>query len=459
MGGTSNTSYVDVEGDFVEDVDYGWVAGKQLFGETWTAALTKIEEFKTELTTSLASVDELLEMELPDNYRDVLDNVVIDDVDAITDTTGRPTRPPLNLPDDWPSADRIPILGYLKPVPQQDLSYTAPTVPPDPGGGLNWTPGAYTSTILDPLFNAIYDGIQNGGTGLDEAVEAAMLARARSALKTVNDENWQKGIDAVSETGFNFPGGAAGAHLRTMANIRTEQEENLARDILKIQADLAQTNTHFMLDKGMALEQLFRQFFNDNEDRSLEAKKAIAQYVLDKYNTALKAYAEERGGIRDDIQAKISIVDLVLKENLQTFEKFKAEHTSYSSEFDLIIKKIEAIIAGHKGEVDLYRADIDERAAWWRALTDEQKAKIEANRLELEKALGQVKAFIDGTLSLNGLRGDIAKTKGGLLAQILASLLGAINTSFSINHSGSESKSETVTRSATASETHSFEEV
>ena len=150
---------------------------------------------------------------------------------------------------------------------------------------------------------------------------------------------------------------------------------------------------------------------------------------------------------------------MVLKENLQTFEKFKAEHTSYSSEFDLIIKKIEAIIAGHKGEVDLYRADIDERAAWWRALTDEQKAKIEANRLELEKALGQVKAFIDGTLSLNGLRGDIAKTKGGLLAQILASLLGAINTSFSINHSGSQSKSETVTRSATASETHSFEEV
>jgi len=451
-----NGTFVDVNDGSVEDVDYGWVAGKQLFGDTWTAALGTIEQQKAELTTALEEMDELMITQLPEGYRDVLDNVEIDAVDTITDT-GRPVKPILNLPDEWPDAGDIPILGYLRPIPQQDLTYTAPTVPADPGGGLNWTASAYTSTILDPFFNAIYNGIVNGGTGLADAVEDAMIYRARARLKTVNDENWQKGIDAASTSGFGFPGGAAAAVLTTMANIRADQEENLDNDILKIQADLAQVNTHFMLDKGLALEQLFRQFHNDNQNRSLDAQKAIAQYVLDKYRAAVEIYVAQWEGVKAEIQAKIAVVDLVLKENQMMFEKFKAEMGAYTAEIDLVAKKISAIVEGYRGEVDGYRAEIDERAAWWRALTEEQKVKVEANRLEMEKAIAQVKAFIDGTLSLNGLRGELAKAKGGLLAQVLASCLGAINTSFSINHSGSESRSESTNFSATISESKNYE--
>jgi len=452
-----NGTYVDVQDGSVEDVDYGWVAGRQLFGDTWTAALGTIAEQKAELTTAIEEMDELMLTQLPANYRTVLDNVTIDTVDPITDTTGRPVKPVLNLPDEWPDAGDIPILGYLRPVPQQDLTYTKPTVPADPGGGLNWTAGAYTSTILDPFFNAIYNGIVNGGTAIEASVITAMKDRARAGLKTVNDENWQKGIDVASTSGFGFPGGAAGAVLTTMANIRADQEENLERDIIKIEFDLTHATKLFMLDKGLALEQLFRQFFKDNEDRSLDAKKAMAQYVLDKYKAAVQIYIAQWEGVKAEIQAKIAVVDLVLKENQMMLEKFKAQMTAYTAEIDLVAKKISAIVEGYRGEVDGYRAEIDERAAWWRALTDKQKAKIEANRLELEKAIAQVKAFIDGTLSMNGLRGELSKTKGGLLAQVLASCLGAFNASFSINQSGSESKSETHSFSAGITESKNYD--
>jgi hypothetical protein len=347
----------------------------------------------------------------------------------------------------------------MRPIPQQDLTYHKPPLPPDPGGGLNWTASSYTSTILDPFFTIVHDGIVNGGTGLAEAVEAAMIARSRARLKTVNDENWQKGIDAASTSGFGFPGGAAGGLLQTMANIRADQEENLDNDILKIQADLAQVNTHFMLDKGLALEGLFRQFHSDNENRSLDAKKAMAQYVLDKYKTAIEAHNAEVNSCKYENDAKISMVELVLKERDAILAKFNAKMTAFTSEVDLVDKKVGVIVKGFEGEVNVYRAQIDDRAAWWKALTEEQKVEVEANRLELEKAIAQVKAFIDGTLSYNGLRGELTKAKAGLLAQVLASCLGAFNMSFSVNNTASKGQTEHYGHSESVTETHTFEEV
>jgi hypothetical protein len=455
---TSGTSYVDIPTDFVEDVDYGYINPDSNFAKAWAEALGKIAEYHGYLVTANGEMDNLALFQLPENYRTVLDNVIIDAVDPITDTTGRPTKPVLSLPDEWPDVDKIPILGYLRPVPQQDLSYTAPDVPPDPGGGLNWTPGAYTSAILDPLYDAIYSGIQNGGTGLAEAVEAALWARGRERQRVANAREWKRAMDATGADGFDFAAGPQATILLSMSAEMLQQDENLNNGIIKISADLAQVNTHSMLDKGMALEQLFRQFFNDNENRSLDAQKAIAQYVLDKYRAAVEVYRAQWEGVKAEIEAKIAFVELVLKENQQMFEKFTAEMGAYTAEIDLVAKKISAIVEGYKGEVDGYRAEIDERAAWWKALTEEQKVRVEANRLKLEKAISQVKMFIDGTLSINGLRGDLVKTKGGLLAQMIASALGAINASFSINHSGSESKSESVTRSEGVSEGHNFEE-
>jgi len=452
---TGDGEYVDVYEGRVDEMAAGWMDGRNVWLEKFDHTMGLVEELRGDLTEALNELETLTNVDLPDGWEDILRNVVIDEVEGIS-RDGLPSAPTIELPDDWPTD--IPILGVLKEVPTIDTNFTAPTVPPDPDPTLNWTASSYVSPIWDALFDKVYDGIVNGGTGLADDVEDAIFERARERQRIINAREYSRAMDAASSDGFDFAGGAQASIIGASVAELAQQDENLNRDVMIKQAELAQVNTHFMLDKGLALEQLLRQFYSDNENRSLDAQKAIADFVLRKYSEKIKAYIAQWEGVKLELEAKMATVDVALKQNEMTLRVFEGEMTGHTAEVDLIAKKIDAIVNGYRGEVEGFKAIIDREAAWWRALTEEQRAKIEKNRLDLDQAIAEIRALVDSTVALNGLREKVAEAVANVTAQVLASALAAIHASISHGTSSSSSRQEGWSHSDQLSESHSFEE-
>ncbi len=96
------------------------------------------------------------------------------------------------------------------------------------------------------------------------------------------------------------------------------------------------------------------------------------------------------------------------------------------------------------------------QVAWFAALSENQKTKIENTRLELERAVQTVRVMLDSNISANSLREKILDTMGGISSQVLASALNAVNTSIGHSTSASEQRSENWGHSDSLRESHSF---
>lgn len=450
-------TYVDVYEGNVDEMAAGWMAGRNVWLEKFDSTMELVEQLKDDVQDAITTLEETASSaDLPTGWQDILRNVIIGEVESIT-KDGLIPAPTLSLPDDWP--ENIPIMGVLREVPNVDLTYTEPDEPDEPDPTLNYTPSAYISNMWDSLFNAVYNGIENGGTGLAEDVEAALFERARQRQRVITAREWQRANDSGASGGWNFANGAQAALLLSSSAELAQQETNINAEVMIKQAELAQVNTHFMVDKGLAIEQLLRQFYLDNERRTLEAQKAVAEFVLTKYSEKIKAYIAKWEGVKISLEAKVQTVDVVLKQNEMILRKYEGEMTGYAAEIDLIAKKIDAVVNGFRGEIDGFKAVIDREAAWWRALTDEQKAKLEKGRLEVEKAATEIRALVEGTVSLNGLRERVLEAVANITAQVLASALAAVHASISHGTSSSSSRTEGWSHSDTITESHSFEEV
>ncbi len=459
---TGRGTYVDVHSQETEHptgIDAGYVGGRNLILEKWDQTFDLISGLKDQVLEALETLDDLTVLELPEGWEDILHNVVIDDLSPIVDEEGRPTPPTLELPDDWPSAEDIPILGTLKEVPNVDLSFTEPTVPDAPDPTVNYLYTPFVSDIYSSVFDKIYDVLTNGTSGLDEDAEQAIYDRAIARQRTAHAREYKTAIDASGSDGFNLAGGAQAAVLLTVSSNLTQEETNLNNDIIVKQAELAFQAMQFFTEKGLALDEMMRKFHIDKERLSLEAQLEIARFVLQKYSEEIRVYIAQWEGIKIELEAKAQLIDVVLKQNQLTLEVFKGEMTAYTAEIDLIARKIDAIVAGNKAEVDLFAAITAERAAWWRALTEEQRNLIEQNRLEMELAIAEVKALLDGTVSLNTLKEKITESTANITAQVLASALAAVQTSLTHGTSKSEQISENWGHGDQLTETHSFTDV
>ena len=458
---TGDGEYVNVysaESEHPDDIDAGYVGGQNLMLQKYEDVRDLVTRMSGDITDQLETLEELYASAiLPDGWQDRLRNVVIGPVTQIS-RGALPTRPTLNLPDDWPDADDAPILGFLKPVPDVDLSYTEPTLPDQVDPDLNYVPEVYSSAILSPLFDKIYDVLVNGGTGLDSDVEDDIWTRASERQRRERAISYQKMMDATSADGFDFAAGAQAAILLAVDGEWAQQQTNLNGEIAIKQAELAYQATKDFALMGMDLEKIFRQFYSDTENRSLESKKVIAQFVLEKYQVKVTAYKTQWDGIKIGIEAKMAAVDVIVKQNDAMVRKFEGEMSAYQALIDLMAKKISALVEGYKGEVTGYAAAVYAEEKWWTALTEEQRTMLEADKLEMQKEVEEIKALVEATVALNGMKERISEAIANITAQVLASALTAIHTSLSHATSKSESLQEGWSHSDSLSESHSFDE-
>jgi len=446
-------TYVDVDEGNVEP---GWLTQKELVTSRFDQTIGLAESMQVKVDAYLQAMDDLsAEFELPDGWDDALSDVVLDPLPSY-DFGQAPSFGDLDLPDDWP--DTFPILSALKPVPEVDLSIDEPIAPDEISPSISHIDATYTSGMWLALYNKVLNEIEAGSTGLEPAVEQAIYDRAKERQRKENEAQYNKLMDAIATTGFDMPPGAVVGVQQTMAEEILRQAVDINEKIFIAQGDLAQKNTHFMVDKGVTLEGLLREFHNNRENRMLEAEKATGALVVQVYEANVKAYMSRWEGQKLKIEAGISQIDAVLKENQFLIEGFKAEMEGAVAQIDATAKQTDAMVEGYKGQVAGYTAQVGATATWYKALSEQQKNQLGVAEIELRKAIAAIDSEVKGYVSYNDLKRQLITDMANIASQSVASALNAVNASASLGYSGSESVGESWNHSDSIGETHSFDE-
>ena len=307
-------------------------------------------------------------------------------------TVDIPDKPDIQIPD-------VPTLTDIDmpPAPNIDLpafDAVSPTLTDiDKPAELNYTEGVYNSDIRVDLFGKILNDLKNGGTGLNVEVERELYDRGRERQRVENERLYNEVVDQFSAAGFSLPSGAYASRTLEVSNEISRKTDQINREITISQADLAQKNTQFTVEQARQIEGMLMEFFNQQETRSLDAAKGVAQNAVEIYNSvvtgqklALEKYQTEAAVFEQKIRAELAAVEV-----------YKAQMEGSKVKADVQESRIRAYgaqIGGLETIVKLYATEMESA----KVNADVQKSKIEVFQAQTEAyavKVGAEKARVD----------------------------------------------------------------
>lgn len=286
-----------------------------------------------------------------------------------------PASPSVDLPDP-PTLDDL-VLPDLPEFSIPEWDAELPDVSNlDEPDAFSWGEPAYLSDIWADLLAKVLADIRNGGTGLNAAVEAEIFQRHLDRVLDENEKLRRDTEDYFASRGFELPPGALVGTLAEVAAQAARNNARASRDITISQAELAQKNTHFILDLGTKLETLLRQFYADNTNRSLQAAKEVATNSVEIY----KAKVQATSMLLERYKTQAQVYETRVRATLAAVEVYKAQLEGVRIQSDI-----------QKTQVSIYTAQIGAAEALLRLYVSEMQgakiaSEIELTKLELYKA-------------------------------------------------------------------------
>jgi hypothetical protein len=411
-----------------------------------TTQTTRIDQYTAQVEALLTSLS------MPNGWTDVIGNVIINTVTPL-DPSIVPTPGSLTLPG-FTGIVFNPVPA-LPPVPTINTDHDEPEEPTAPTTNMEHTVGVYTSEVRTALIAKILDGIANPGTGIPASVETALHERNLERQRVANEKAMDMGVEELSSRALSFPQYAVDALVNEIAKEVDKQAHNSSNEIEIAMADLAQKNAHFMIEQGGKLEDILAKAFETYETLSLDAKKAIADFVLRKYAEMVAAYKSKWEGISSMLRAKVDAANVVVAQHNALIAGFRAETDGKIAQVDMISKERSSLVelAGH--ETTVYKARVEGATAWYNALGENQKAQLQKSELELRKAEAELKALLDSFISINSLREKLIDNFGGTSAQVMSAATNAISVNLGANVTSTKTVSESYEHREGVSVSHS----
>lgn len=273
------------------------------------------------------------------------------DMPAITPVSV-PTAPSITLPDS-PSLDDV-LIPAAPSIGIPEFDSTLPSVTIDEPAPFVWGEPVYNSDMWADLLAKVLDGVKNGGTGLDPIVEAEIYQRLLDRQVDENDRMYIEADTYFAARGFTLPSGALSGRLNEINQQISRNNSAASREITVNQAELAQKNTHFILEMGHKLEGTIRSFFTDGTNRLFEANKILAANAIEVYNS------------------------LVARYNLD-IQRYEAEAKIYET-------RVRAVLT----EVEIYKSQVEGA----RVTADVQKTLVEVYRVQLQAVESQMNLYV-----------------------------------------------------------------
>lgn len=273
-----------------------------------------------------------------------------------------------------------------------DLTFPTDTISDVDVTSFEYVEQEYVSPLRDLLRSTLTTQITEGSTGLDADVEEAIFRRGleRDEIILENDINRLKAEYASS--GFTLPSGTLDAQIAARVEEHVMKYLDLSRDVLIKQAELAQENSHFVIDKGLVLEQLQTDHANRIADRALEAAKsavnlgiALFNVQLERFKSNLEAYRIGAQAFGERIRAELAKVEIFKAE----MDGARLEATVQEQRVSVYRQRLEAINTIYRNyqtqvEAAKVKADVEERRL------SAFKTRVEA---QLDKVRGLVSIY------------------------------------------------------------------
>lgn len=289
----------------------------------------------------------------------------------------------------------------------------------------NYIANTYSSDIQLALFAKILNDILNGGTGLNVSVEQAIYDRGQQRLDEEYDKGYEE-LDQKCSVGFPLPQGVLFDGLVSLQKTYLVESNKLSLDIVKLQADLEQKNIQFSEQQGVEVEKMMTTFFNQIEERRLNAAKTATGTAIElinakitKHNAAVEQYKNEAVVLGEWVKFQTEItkrflgeldgvktaseiqkndldaqVGTVLKYNESLANVFKTEMEAAEIESKINLSELEQLkvnteiflanLEGDKTKVSLYLAQIEGEKN--KASIASEQTKTDALRLESQRS-------------------------------------------------------------------------
>jgi len=322
-----------------------------------------------------------------------------------------PTIDDVTVPDAPDVDSLIPSVPSLTDIdlptaPTLDLptfSATAPTnVPQAPSDTFSFTEESYSTDLLTDVTANIRTWLE-GGTGLPTRIWNAIWDRARSQESKSAKRSIEEAENRFSSRGYSYP---PGAYNKVMQEINQEiknKESELAREIAIKAAEMEQTNLHFAIQQGIALENVLITLFNERMQRAFETARYAFQSTVEVFNAKITLYNAQYQAFK----VEADVYRTRIEAELSRLETFKAEIDAqrlvsevnnqvinlYNSQLQSVLTHIEIYkgqLAGVQAQVEVDKTRMDAFTARVRAYAEEHNA----NAIEVQAYAEQIKAEI-----------------------------------------------------------------
>ena len=397
-------------------------------------------------TREFANSMQVTLVEAIDNLKDVVgsynpDDITIDAVLPSLNGSPFPTKPtwqPLVLDNNYPE-DNIPNPDFQE-YGEFDFTYTAPTPPAEVDGEFSWTEKDYSSDVWQTLFSYIQNYmLGNESYSLPDNVYNALVAMEQETRRLNQNREFSNGIAATGANGLNLPGGRQASFIAQFQNQLAKLDQDALNNITAKNFELANENRKFFVGSFIDLEKIVRDTFNQAQTRSLDAAKAVKEYLSRFLSENVKLFLGKWDGIRIKFEANKLKADSITARNNSETAVFVGRAEVLKTRTEAIVDKNKGLVDARVGEITGYAAEVDAIKSEWLALLEEIKIHQENIRLELEKDIKIEEFNLQAYTNKSQLAKDVALGLAGIASQGVASALGAINTSLSNSYNGSES--------------------
>lgn len=310
-----------------------------------------------------------------------------------------PDAPDLDLPEmdqlktiDIPEFE-FPELPDFNGEPPSISDITVPEV------FINWSEPEYESETLEVLAEYIKDGIQEGGTGLPKDIEEALFNRARSRESRETTRAVQEAMNDWSARNFTMPPGMLVKQVATIREQGQLRASEINRDILVEASRMEIEQLRFLVQQGMALEQLTVNIFNNFANRLFEVARYNAESQMNVFNAQISLFNAQNESFKvlsdvyriklDGAIAKLTAYKAAIDAQVAVGQINEQYVQVYRAKMDAVLSNVEiykAMVQGAsvradviKNRFDAYRADVQAYSEQINA----EKVKVEAYEAQI----------------------------------------------------------------------------
>lgn len=350
----------------------------------------------------------------------------------------------------------------------------------------SWQEPKYQCELLDTLHGKI-QGIVSGNdtaTGLPIQIEQALFDRANDRESREVLRLKQDAIDTWAARGFELPSGVLNKQLNAINEQASLKSAELNRDILVQSAQWRIETLRFAIEKGVALEELCFNIWNNGVNRLFESVRFAFTAELEKQKAILTMIET----LLKTAQIKADVVKTKVEVIKARFDAYRAEVSAFAElisaqkvKFDVYASKMSAyktIVSAHaerlKSKADVvgtiantkitkYKADIDAYRAELQVAMSEAELKTKYSDMVINTTMNyerlkieEYKAKLQRALQEAQLALEAMKALGGYAAQLAAGAMSAQHISASMSAHGSASDSTSNSRSYSESHNYSY---